>query len=203
MKRLIFAASMLLASPALAQELPKGMSKQEREAMALTSEQASGKTMVRGGDDLDPSLWITTEPFLSGGADDKFLRAMVDKATGRTIYQLYLKSTSRRGALRLSRMTYLVDGALRTATVERIGTDVSCRNGCAYFEDFIVELTRADIEALAKSNGTGDFYWRMRFFGDAVSGLDSMMMKNETAGFLIAVDRERSRLGFGDDASLQ
>jgi hypothetical protein len=197
MKRSLILPALLIAStmPALAQEAK--LSKQERTAMAMTAEEASLRTSIRGTDALDPGVWVSTEPFLKAGADDKFFRALIDKETGKTVYQLYLKSTSSRGPLRLSKMTYLIDGKLKSATIDRIGTDVSCRErGCIYFEDAIAELPRDDLEALAKSGGQADYFWPMRLFGEAVAGIDTALLRNETAGFLIAVDRERQRLGF-------
>ncbi|PAL20184.1 hypothetical protein [Sphingopyxis sp. GW247-27LB] len=186
-----------LAMPTMAQDAPAKLSKPEREAMALTAEEASLRTLVRGTDALDPGVWVSTEPFLKGNADDKFFRALIDKETGKTTYQLYLRSTSSRGPLRLSRMTYLIDGKLKTVPIERLDTDVSCRGyGCTYFEDAIAELPREDLEALSASSGDSDYSWRMRLFGEAVTGIDTASLHNETAGFLIAVDRERKRLGF-------
>lgn len=197
MKKLLITAALLasVTAPAFAEPpLPK-LSKLERDAMALTDEQASFRTSVKGTDALDPALWVTTEPFLTGRATDKFLRALIDKETGETTYQLYLRSASGQGALRLSKMTYLIDGALRSAPIERIDVDVSCRQrSCTYFEDAIAELPRADLEALA--NPAGGVFWRMRLFGDTTAGEDATLLRNETAGFLIAVDRERKRLGF-------
>lgn len=197
MKRLlIFAWGLASANaPALAEAPTQKLSKPEREAMALTDEQASFRTSVKGTDALDPTLWVTTEPFLTGRAADKFFRALINKETGETTYQLYFRSASGRGALRLSKMTYLIDGTLRSVPIERINVDVSCRQrSCTYFEDAIAELPRADIEALA--NPAADEFWRMRLFGDTTTGEDTTFLRNETAGFLIAVDRERKRLGF-------
>lgn len=197
MLKLFILAVALASLPAAAQDQPRKLTKQEREAMALTPADASLRTTVRGTDELDPSVWVSTEPFLKGGAYDKFFRARIDKETGETFYQLYLRSASGRGAVRLSRMTYLVDGKLKIAPIDRIDTDVSCqRYGCTYYEDAVADLPREDLEALASGEGDEDTFWRMRLFGDAVSGVDATLLRNETAGFLIAVDRERERLGF-------
>lgn len=194
-RKALIIASFLAGAPVLAQVPAQKLSKPEREAMALTAEQASFRTSVSGADALGPGVWVSTEPFLSGRADDKFLRALIDKETGDTTYQLYLRSSSGRGAFRPSKLTYLINGAPRSAPVERIDVDVSCRHrNCTYFEDAIADLPRADLEALA-NNGANDF-WQMRLFGETVTGVDTAMLRNETAGLLIAVDRERKRLGF-------
>lgn len=196
MLRLFILAVALVSLPAAAKDQPRKLTKQEREAMALTPADASLATTVRGMDELDPSVWVSTEPFLKGGAFDRFFRAIIDKETGSTIYQLYFRSASSRGPIRLSKMTYLVHGRLKSASIERIDVDVSCRNGCMYFEDAVASLPRDDLEALALDRGDGNPFWRMRLFNDAVDGADAQLLRNETAGFLIAVDRERERLGF-------
>ena len=197
MLKLFTLAVALVSLPVAAQEQPRKPTKQEREAMALTPADASLRTTVRGTDELDPSVWVSTEPFLKGGAYDKFFRARIDKENGETFYQLYLRSASNRDALRLSRMTYLIGGKLKTAAIDRIDTDVSCqRYGCTYYEDAVANLPREDLEALASGEGDEQPFWRMRLFGDTVSGTDAVILRNETAGFLMAVDRERERLGF-------
>ncbi|MGR4892239.1 hypothetical protein ACIPPQ_14520 [Sphingopyxis sp. LARHCG72] len=197
MIRSVVIATALFAAPASAAEPVMKLSKAEQAALAMPAADAALRVKVTGLDELDPNVWVSTEPFLKGSVDDKFFRAMIDKSTGEVVYQIYLRSTSSRGPLRLSKMTYLVDGTLRSASIERIGTDVSCqRHGCTHFEDAIASVPREDLEALAKGSDEADTFWKMRLFGDAVSGIDSASLRNETAGFLIAVDRERKRLGF-------
>lgn len=178
----------LHAAPSLAQEK---VSKQELVAMRSTPEQVAQMVEVRGDrDQLEPTVWVSTQPFLKRKiGDDKFLRANIDKLTGDVFYQLYLSGSAPQ-SLRLDRMTYLVDGELQSAKVDRIYFDVSCqRYGCTHFEDYVVTIPRDHMEALSK--GEGDLSWRARLFGQTTEGIDIMFLRNETAGLLLAVDRLR------------
>lgn len=201
MIRSLAIATALIVAPVGAAEPAMKLSKAEQVALAMPAAEAALRVKVTGLDELDPNVWVSTEPFLKGPVDDKFFRAMINKSTGEVVYQIYLRSTSSRGPLRLSKMTYLVDGALKSASIEHASTDVSCgqaRYGCTHFEDSIADIPREDLEFLMKSNAATDNFWRMRLFGPAVTGVDTLFLRNETAGFLIAVDRERKRLGFED-----
>lgn len=185
----LLTAILLLGSPVWGQGT---LSKQEQKAMQFTPEQVSQMVEVRGDrDQLEPTIWVSTQPFLKRNVgDDKFLRANIDKTTGQVFYQLYLSGSAPQ-SLRLNRMTYLVDGKLQSAKVDRIYFDVSCqRYGCTYFEDHVVTIPRDHLEALAKADG--DLFWRARLFGQTVQGIDIMFLRNETAGLLLAVDRLQS-----------
>lgn len=187
----------LLATPAIAKEPTNKLSKLEREAMALSPADASFRISITGTDELDPAVWVSTKPFLTGTAYDRYFRARIDKITGDTFYQLYFRSASPRNPIRLTKMTYLVNGQLKSANIDRIGVDVSCRSHqCTYFEDHVADLPREDLNVLATGSEANDLFWRMRLFGEATTGEDATLLRNETAGFLIAVDRERARLGF-------
>lgn len=182
----ILSLTLLFHGPALAQQPTKA----ERDAMALSGEQASHRMSLRGVLDLDPALWVSSEPFLKGNADDKFFRARIDKETGQVTYQVYLRSTSRRPP-RLSKMTYLIDGKLKSADIDIVGSDVSChRYGCTHFEDGVAEIPRADLDALAAGEGPT---WQTKLFGKSIEGITTQFLRNETAGFLMSVDRALAR----------
>jgi|JI8StandDraft_2_1071088.scaffolds.fasta_scaffold31306_5 hypothetical protein len=180
------------AHSALAQHKPD---KEERAAMTMTPEQVSRSVEKKGAvDPLEPSIWISTRPFLLGNSgSDKFLRANIDKATGEVVYQLYLSGVFPY-SMRFDRMTYLVSGKLRQAKVDRVYFDVSCqRYGCSHYEDYVVQLERNDLDALSTCV-TGSPYWKARLFGQSVEGTDVDVLCNETAGFLVAVDRAVAKL---------
>lgn len=183
------AASLLSASaPAVAQML---ISPEERARAALGPETVAALSEVKGSNDpLEPSIWISTRPFASKKyADDKFFRANIDKTTGNVFYQVYIQISSRNGN-RFDRMTYLVGGKLRTAKVERVSFDVDCqRYGCTHYEDFVAEIPREDLDALAAD--ASQTFWKGRLFGPSIQGVDLEILRNETAGFLEAVDRVR------------
>lgn len=187
-RSVFLAVVMAASSPVVAQGK---MSKQERDALLLTAEQVSQVVEVKGSaDELEPSVWVSTEPFLKRKfGDDKFLRANIDKSTGEVFYQLYLKGSFTQSP-RLDRMTYMVGGKLQTAKVERIYFDVSChRYGCTHFEDYVVLLPREHLDVLATMEG--EPFWRARLFGQTVQGIDIMLFRNETGALLLAVDRLR------------
>ncbi|WEK00634.1 MAG: hypothetical protein P0Y59_02770 [Candidatus Sphingomonas phytovorans] len=190
MQKIAIIALATIAPAAQAAEPLNKPTRAEERAMALTPEEASLRMMVRGTDELDPTIWVSSEPFLKGSGDDKFFRAAIDKQSRAVVYQIYLRSTSSRGPLRLSKMTYMVAGRLKSVQVERVDLDVSCRSLCLHFEDAIAEIPREDLELLAKDTGPA---WRARLFGDTVQGIDAGFLRNETAGFLIAVDRVLAR----------
>lgn len=173
------------AASTVAQNKPN---KEERAAMAMTPSEVVTRIDVKGqSDPLEPSIWVSTQPFLKARAgSDRFLRANIDKATGKVFYQLYVSSAFSQ-SMRFNRMTYLVGDALRSADVQRVFFDVSCmRYGCTHFEDYVINLPRADLDALASD--TSDVAWRARFFGQSVEGTDMMVLRNETAGLLRVVD---------------
>lgn len=171
------------------------LSKAEAAVAALTPEQVSDRVKVTGTDQLDPTLWVSTKPLLDHPGADKFLRAAIDKTSGKVSYQIYFQSASSRGPLRLSKLTYLIDGQLKASAITVIGTDVSCQRwGCIHYEDAIADLPRQDLEALSRGSTPEDDSWRMRLFGNAVEGGDTQMFRNEIAGFLIAVDRQLATL---------
>lgn len=161
--------------------------------MELSSAQVAGLVEVKGlADPLDPGVWVSSEPILkqkSGG--DKFFRAYFDKVDGSEFYQIYLRSVAQ-DSLGLQRMTYIVDGKLQSASISRLDIDVDCsRYGCSYYEDYVVEVPREHLDALAKGS---DIAWDARLFGTSTTGIDTQFLTNETAGFLLAVDRAKDSL---------
>lgn len=164
------------------------VSKQEKQAIAMSPSQVAAVAEVKGlKDDLDPSVWISTEPFLKRkGNADKFLRANIDKITGEVFYQLYLRgSWSTR--LSFDRATLMIDDRLQSAPVRQVWADVSCsRYGCTYYQDFAVDFSREQLETLCKESDDIDL--RVRLFGQSVDGVNIVFLRNEAEGLLLAVD---------------
>lgn len=185
----LFAIAALLATPAGAQEK---LSRQDRRAMAMTVEQVADVVEIKGADDpLETIPWVSTRPFLKKSGGDKFLRAGIEKATGEIFFQLYLFAVSNRGAFRPNRLTYLRDGEVQSAAVDRINFDVNCyRGGCTHYEDAIATLPREAVEGFASCAAPGtDASFRMKVFGDTTEGVEIEMFCTEAAGLLLAVDR--------------
>lgn len=187
----LFPSALLCATPLWAQGKP---SEQERYAMAMTAEQASRSVEIKGRfDPLEPTVWISTEPFIKTKYDtDTFLRAAIDKASGEITYQLYIAGRFQQ-SMRFNRLTYLVDGTLQTGKAEQVYFDVNCdRYGCSHYEDYIINLSRAHLEALAEQGPLPT--WRARLYGQTVQGTDLVILRNETGGLLQATDRIVARI---------
>ena len=201
LKRLLIGIALVSTSAAAFGEEYKP-TKKERAAMAMSPEQAATRLKVSGLDALDPTLWVSTQPFLPYQVrSDKFLRAAIDKATGAVTYQLYL-SLLGGASMGLSHITYAVDGKLERADARRINFDVSChRYGCTHLEEYVVDMDRATLERLAHGASTDGAYWTMRMFFRSVEGENTNLLKNETAALLLAVDRQIAALGLQDRAA--
>ena len=188
--RLAICSLLLCSSTAIAE--PR-LTKEERRAMELSSAQVASLVEVKGlSDPLEPGVWVSSQPVLSrkrGG--DKFFRAYFDKTDGTGFYQVYMQSVSSE-SLGLKRMTYLVDGKLQSASIDRVNFDVDCsRYGCSYYEDYVAEIPQEHLKVLAQASATS---WTARLFGTSTTGSDTQFLTNETAGFLLAVDRARETL---------
>jgi hypothetical protein len=165
------------------------LSEQERYAMAMTAEQASRSVEIKGRfDPLEPTVWLSTEPFIKTKYDtDTFLRAAIDKASGEITYQLYVAGRFQQ-SMRFNRLTYLINGTLQTGKAQQVNFDVSCdRYGCTHYEDYVITLSRDDLEALANKAPLPS--WKARLYGQTVQGTDLTILRNETAGLLEATDR--------------
>lgn len=187
------ALAMLSATPALAQDSGRKLSKNEQELAHMGAEEASIHMHYDGLGDLDPTIWVSSEPFNRTTHGDKFLRAGIRKTDGNVFYQLYMKTSSSRGPARLNRLTYIVNDKLKVATIDRLNTDPDCgRYGCVYLEDAVADIPRADLEELAKPDPS-DLEWRMKVFADG-GDEETTILRSEIAGFLYAVDRQIARM---------
>lgn len=167
------------------------LTNREKLIASLSPENIAYRVSVTGTDKLDPTLWVSTKPVLEMPGADKFLRAAVDKASGKVIYQIYFQITSFENRANFSRMTYLVDDQLRSLEVQKIGSDVSCqRLGCSFYEDYVAVVPRTDLEAVSKGRSPDDTSWTFRLFGALTQGNDTQMFRVEVAGFLLAVDQQ-------------
>lgn len=171
-------------------------SKAEKKALASTIDQISYSLEVTGTDTLDPDLWISTRPFLKTGWEDLFARAKVDKASGAVTYQLYFMFSTYGEALRPARLTFEMPEGLGETTLNRVHFEPNCsRHGCRIYEEAIATFTRAQFDAVAAAAVDGDpKVWKMKVFGDSMTGQETNLLASEIAGLLVAVERELARL---------
>ncbi|HMO74049.1 MAG TPA: hypothetical protein PKD48_01765 [Sphingopyxis sp.] len=183
--------AMLMAGAGQAQafQKPEKLSKAERAAALLTSQQVAARVKITGTSELDPVMWISTEPFLEHRyATDKFWRAMINKETGAVTYQVYFKLQTPRSQ-RLSKLTYAIGGRLQSIPLTRIHFDVSChRYGCTHYEDFIGEFPKEHVEEMANAANSTDTSVTVKVFGDLVTGEETAFFRTELAGLLIATE---------------
>jgi hypothetical protein len=165
-------------------------SKAEQNAISATIEQISRGVNVTGIGQLDPDMWISTQPFFKTLNGDVFARAVIQKKTMTVTYQLYFVTASRSNALRPKRLTFNMPEGLTETTLSRVSFDPSCsRYGCTIYEDSIGTFTRAQFDYAASQAVDGaPKVWQMKIFGDSTEGLETNILASEIAGLLKAVD---------------
>jgi hypothetical protein len=180
------------------------LSKAERAAIAMSPDAASYSVKVTGEDQLDPAIYISTSPFHSEGygVADHFLRAIIDKKTGRTAYQVYV-ITRDREAQRYSSVTYESTVGPADAKVDILDTDVDCgRYSCYYSEQVVFELPKQFVASVAATAKAGDgATWRYKLHGRTAGGGSMTMLKTEFAAILLATARLRRQLELPADPS--
>lgn len=195
------AAALLAAPGAYAQKAPK-LGKAELAAIAASPQDIADKVKIEN-DDYDTVIRLSTEPFyvtksgiLKLVSGDKFIRAIVDKKTGDTTFQLYIWSSFTGEWDRFTHLTYKVGDELKTALAKEIDSAVgSCSAyGCVKRVDMVFEIPEADLRiASQNAQANTDRSWPFKLFtrksGDAMNG----MMETEIAGLLLAVDRVRPK----------
>ncbi len=186
-----------LLSLALLGTAAGAQTKAEQRAAKLTPDQVAAQVQVTGAAALDPVLRLSTEPVAFqriGG--DQFLRANIDKTTGATTFQLYMILEGRQ-SLRPNRVTYLVGGALQTATAARVDFNVSCyRANCTHIEHAVATLSLDHLKALAQCKPSEAFF-PVRVFGDYAEGRDLAIACNEAAGLMLAVEKRAANTKSG------
>ena len=208
MRRLIIALVIggLAASPASAQD--KKLPKQLRALIAMTPEDHLKKVAID-----DDAMEVVATLDTSGSFQEKhgllrivwsdiFLRAFIDKTTGTATYQVYFQFKGQPSAWpRLNTANYEKAGGLESASLQQIGSDVSCSGymGCTYTEVVVFEVGEdllRDIASRYKPNDPNA--WRIRFKGQSGLDVDEGLVAGEVAGLLMAVDAYRTENGLED-----
>lgn len=194
------AGATLLATPTAAQKLTK----QAQQLMALTPADFQ-RTATLKDDPLDTTAQISTEPgfqekrgLLKFVSYDNFLRAFIDKKTGRTDFQVY-QYINYGGSWRFYQTAnFETPAGPESKQVTVISRDVgSCSTyGCSFTEhigfDVAEDLLRSIAAGYAAAPGS---VWRFKFGSKAGGDWQDGMATAEVAGLLAAVDIYRASRG--------
>jgi hypothetical protein len=134
--------------------------------------------------------------------DDNFVRAFIDKKTGKTAFQLYqvIRYTGRRWHFYQSVNYETPSGPLsRELTV--INRDVDCTStlggGCTYAEHVAFDVEESLLRRIAASYGPGKpVAWKFKFLARSGGELHTLLLPAEARGAISAVDAYRARRGF-------
>jgi hypothetical protein len=171
---------------------------------ALTPEHFR-QTASLSDDQLEPIATITTDRgyssrgrFTDRVRSDNFFRALIDKANGRTIYQLYAEVTYNFAWRRFASASVLLGGRPQALALTVISREVvTCTSlGCAYRETVAIPLTEAQVAEIASGGGVGGTpLWPYRLRAQNGIHFEDAAIPAEAAGLLLAVRAYRARAG--------
>ncbi len=185
------------ASPAPSQ------SSGERRLAAMTPAQFQARTTLRD-DALDTVATITTangfverRPLLGAAHDDVFLRAFIDKTTGRATYQAYVRIRYRDyGWANWNTANYATPAGPRTIATQRMArVRASCPRGyaCLRSETIGFAIGAPLLRANAKLYvGDGATSWPFKILAQNGGERSFLLSGAEIAGLLMAVDAYRT-----------
>lgn len=175
-----------------------------RERMARLTPADFQRTATLQDDDLDTEAVLTTEPgfhYRGGFTDrfrtDSFVRAIITKRTGMTMFQIYASITYGGDWRRYNSATYAMPEGPRPAEFTAISQNVDCTYGiCSYFETVGFTIPEADLRRIAATYQAGSAPpWRFRFRAQSGHAWSEEMSPAEVAGMIAAVDAYRASHG--------
>lgn len=192
------ALAAMLAAPAAAKQT------REEKAIAMVSRPvAELEPLVKvTGDALDPRITVSSSGvsqevskglLASTTNENSFLRAYIDKATGKVSAQIYYIATyGGRGWHFLRTATYEAPGGIKEVEVVKVGSDVNCyRYGCTHYEEVVIPIDFAILEAAASNFDPANPLTAIKFrvFGQSGMKFDDAVPGNEIAAFVNVVRR--------------
>ncbi len=123
------------------------------------------------GDAFEPNITILTDEgfkfkggFTSTVRSDNFVRAIIGKSTGRTIWQIYQTVTYSSGWRMFDSVNLKIGDQLVSRKLDIISRDVvTCSYGpCVHSEILGIPLEEAEVEALIASSSTGLLQFRLK-----------------------------------------
>jgi hypothetical protein len=134
--------------------------------------------------------------------NDYFLRAFIDKKSGKVTYQLYLAMRYQdKGWRNFNRVNYDTPEGVKSESATIISRDVDCANsqytGCKFEEHLAILLTEKDVRELASTYNPAR-PTALMFKASSQSGVEFQdgVLAAEAAGLLLKVDQYRAELGF-------
>lgn len=198
MRPLAFTAiviSLAASGPALSQGRAQ---KAEAVLIAKSPTEIAQLLEIDGADVLDLSITISTQPvYRVKYADDHFLRAIIYKDSGRTVFQVYRLMSYSTDTKAIDSATYETpDGPVEVEadTLRSEITACSSRGRCGHRDDVVFDVPEALLRRLSAgaTGGTTDS-WRYKLAGRFGPEEAATILKTEIAGLLIGVDAVRKR----------
>nr|DAQ12771.1 MAG TPA: hypothetical protein [Caudoviricetes sp.] len=175
------------------------------EAVALTPDHFKASAKI-DDDDLDVVANISTlggmvkrQGLLGVVWNDNFLRALIDKKTGRITFQVY-QYINYEGDWRFyETVNYETpDGPVQKRLIQISRDVLSCSGsrystGCSYSEHFAFEVDEALLRTIAAGYQPGAaVVWKFKFGAQRAEDWNDAILPAEVAGFLQAVDEYRA-----------
>ena len=204
----VFLALCLPAIPTAAAQVMTGWSDKQQakrlEQFARLTPGDVAKLITTADDDLEPIARLTTDrAFTTKGAftdtmrSDNFLRALIDKKSGRTIFQLYAQLLYTGEPRRFNGANFQLAGAIASRPLTISNETVDCPYGvCMHEEHIAFEIPEALLRELAaRADERPVRPWRFRLKARNGEDWTDDMAPAEAAGLLAAVDRYRREHG--------
>lgn len=200
--------ALVIAVPSTAAEKPKKIPKQMQKLLDMTPDQFAACASV-SDDSLDVVAKISTEPcfretrgLLKIVWNDNFLRAHIDKKTGKATFQVY-QYIGYEGDWRFYQtVNYETPDGPRSEPVTEIARDVvGCSGsrygaGCTLSEHVAFSVDEDLLRTIASKWQPGVAAgWRFKFGAKAAQDWQDGMSTAEVAGLLQVVDRYRAAHG--------
>lgn len=177
-------------------KIPKQLSK----LIAMTPEDWINKTRLQ--DDslevaarFDTALGFQEKQGLLGVVwSDVFLRAYVNKKSGKTDYQVYFATVTQGNSWpSFNEVNYQMRDDVESTELKKVGSNVDCAlaryGGCKYYEDVLFIPSREMLDFVAATYvQDAAIAWKMRLKGQSGQTMDMFVTPAEVKGLLMAVD---------------
>lgn len=204
---LVLALSAPIIPTAAAQVMTGWSDKQQAKRLEQFARLTPGdvaKLVTTADDDLESVATLTTDRVFKSPGDfsdrmraDNFLRALIDKKSGRTIFQLYAQLLYTGEPRRFTGANFQLAGTIASGPLTISNETVDCPYGvCMHEEHIAFEIPEALLRELAtRANERPVRPWRFRLKAQNSEDWTDDMAPAEAAGLLVAVDRYRREHG--------
>lgn len=207
MRKLIIFALLSFNFAEMAAALPQAPTDKRWKALDTADIDTLSKKMTVVNDPMEQFVKVTSEPIykqsppllslmVGNGPSDSFLRAYIDKKTGKTVYQFYTSTVYVGPYESFRRANYLsADGPVPTEITEIENDLVKCdARSCQHSLVLSAAIPRNVLDWAASRDGSvGSNLWFVRFASVRQSA-DRGMHPKEISAFLARTDAEIARL---------